>query len=488
MWFWPKKKPKQAAEAKLEQGGAIAKREAPEGKGGALSREVAAVTGDLYEPLLGWLGVRPNRDPLLSHQQPGADYAYPYGLLEEALDKDAHLSALITQRKAAVLSWEREVVPADGSPAALQAASVVEQALTNIGTGNAVRGGDGGFEHDLAELLDAIPYGLAVSEIMWEQKQSAASYQLSDSGTEHRTDGWQLKADSLLLPKALLSRHPRRFVFAAGGDLRLLSKAEPVKGEALPARKFIVFAPYSRHENPYGLPQLRSVWWLAYFKRQVLKFWVMYCEKFGTPTAVLRHPLSASEREKRAYRRIIGSIQQETGLVVPEGVELELLEAQRAGSALTYRELIEFANREMSKALVGQTLTTESDGRGSYALGQVHHAVREDIVRQDAQALMALVNTQLVRWIVDLNFPPSQRKYPRWRLHPPREDDLKLQLEIDRFFAGQGLPLDEAELYARYGRSASDGGVGAGHRPRPDVVTPATKGGHSGPPLQEGNQ
>jgi len=468
MWFWPMKKPKQAAESKLEQGAAIAKREAPGGKSNVLSREVAAVTGDLYEPLLGWLGVRPNRDPLLSHQQPGADYAYPYGLLEEALDKDAHLSALITQRKAAVLSWEREVVPADGSPAALQAAAVVEQALAGIGTGNALRGGDGGFEHDLAELLDAIPYGLAVSEVIWERKDirvgaghcARPQWEQQD---DMDGDGAPPLQNSLILPKALLSRHPRRFVFAADGDLRLLSEAEPVKGEPVPARKFIVFAPYGRHEDPYGLPQLRSVWWLAYFKRQVLKFWVMYCEKFGTPTAVLKHPLSASEREKRAYRRIIGSIQQETGLVVPEGVELELLEAQRAGSAQTYRELIEFANREMSKALVGQTLTTESDGRGSYALGKVHHAVREDIVRQDAQALMALVNTQLVRWIVDLNFPVSLRKYPRWRLHPPREDDLKLQLEIDRFFAEQGLPLDETELYARYGRSAPSNDVEVAH-------------------------
>ncbi len=170
MWFWPKKKPMQTAKAKLGQGRTIARRDTPGDKGNVLSREVAAVTGDLYEPLLGWLGVRPNRDPLLSHQQPGVDYAYPYGLLEEALDKDAHLSALITQRKAAVLSWEREVVPADGSPEALQAASVVEQALENIGTGNALRGGDGGFEHDLAELLDAIPYGLAASEIIWERK------------------------------------------------------------------------------------------------------------------------------------------------------------------------------------------------------------------------------------------------------------------------------------------------------------------------------
>jgi phage gp29-like protein len=237
-----------------------------------------------------------------------------------------------------------------------------------------------------------------------------------------------------------------------------------VRGEALPERKFLVFAPYGRHENPYGLPQLRSVWWLAWFKRQVLRFWVMYLEKYGSPTAVLRHPLSATTAEKRAYRRIIGSLQQETGLVVPEGVELQLLEATRGGGAGSYRELVELANREMSKALLGQTLTAESDGRGSYALGRVHEAVRADIVRQDAQALMALINTQLVRWIVDLNFPAGERSYPRWQLTPPASDDLKLQLEIDRFFAEQGLGLDKPELYGRYGRQPGPSAVAGEHQ------------------------
>ncbi len=419
MWLWPKKKTTRDGASSTSPGAPAAK----------LTGEVAGVTGDLYEPLLGWLGIRPNRDPLLSYQQPDAAYAWPYGLFEEALDKDAHLSALVGQRKAAVLGWERSVVPADDSAAAAETARFVERALGQIGS-EPRRGGDGGFEHDLAELLDAIPYGLSLSEIIWRRGE-----------------------DGALLPAALLSRHPRRFVFDSDGRPRLLTAAEPVRGEALPERKFLVFAPYGRHENPYGLPQLRSVWWLAWFKRQVLRFWVMYLEKYGSPTAVLRHPLGATTAEKRAYRRIIGSIQQETGLVVPEGVELQLLEATRGGGgAGSYRELVELSNREMSKALLGQTLTAESDGRGSYALGRVHEAVRADIVRQDAQALMALVNTQLVRWIVDLNLPAGRRSYPRWQLSPPADGDLKLQLEIDRFFAEQGLALDQAELYSRYGR------------------------------------
>jgi hypothetical protein len=481
----------------------------------ALTREVAGIASDLWAQTDAFMGVRPNRDPLLGSRQPDAAYAYPFGLFEEALDKDAHLSALIAQRKSAVLSWERQVVPADSSPEARLVADVVELALGNIGSGGILppsagrleaaptitpgTGGpraavlnrrleaaptgspagtpalptaalqDGGFERDLSELLDAIPYGLAVSEVIWSECQGG---RMKDEGGRLNTEGGRLKAEGgsedpdssfilspssfsspWLLPTALRSRHPRRFVFDTQGGLRLLTPSEPFMGEALAAHKFLVFAPYGRHEDPYGLPMLRSVWWLAYFKRQVLRFWVMFAEKFGTPTTVLKHPLGATEREKAAYRRIIGSIQQETGLVVPEGVELALLEAQRGGTVQTYSDLLHFCNEEMSKALVGQTLTSEATDRGARSLGEVHLAVRQDIVRQDAQALEALVNGQLVRWIVDLNFPPALRRYPRWRLSPPKQDDLALQLSIDSFFLGQGLALDETELYARYGRT-----------------------------------
>lgn len=454
----------------------------------ALTREVAGVQSDLWAQTDAFMGVRPNRDPLLSSRQPDAAYAYPYGLFEEALDKDAHLSALIAQRKSAVLSWERQVVPADGSSAAQAVAAVVEFALENIGGGGilprpdvrleaaptATAQQDGGFERDLAELLDAIPYGLSVSEVIWgeyEGRLQGTGNRLQQKGDRLQVTGNRLQqgqdpvltetchlspvtsSSPWLFPVALRSRHPRRFVFDTAGGLKLLTPAEPLVGEDLPPHKFLVFAPYGRCEDPYGLPALRSVWWLAYFKRQVLRFWVMFAEKFGTPTTVLKHPLGATEREKAAYRRIIGSIQQETGLIVPEGVELALLEAQRSGTVQTYSDLLRFCNEEMSKALVGQTLTAEATERGARSLGEVHLAVRQDIVRQDAQALEALINGQLVRWIVDLNFPPAQRRYPRWQLSPPQQDDLALQLSIDEFFLRQGLALDETELYARYGRS-----------------------------------
>ena len=397
-------------------------------------REIAGVASDLYEPLAGWLGIRPNRDPLLAAKQPAAAYDWPWGLFEEALDKDAHLSSLVMQRKSSVLGWRRRVVAADDGAAAQQAAGLAALLLED---GNSCLSGPGGIDEVLGGLLDAVPYGIAVAEVLWQR------HSVCRSG---------LKGE-YLLPAAIRSRHPRRFVFGSDGRLRLLTREEPVRGIVLPPRRFIVFAPYGRHENPYGLPQLRCVWWLSWFKRQVLRFWVMFCEKFGSPTTVAKHPPGAALEEKQALRRIVGSLQQETGIVLPEGVELSLLEGSRSGSVDTYLELIEFCNREMSKALLGQTLTTQSDGRGSYALGQVHENVRADIIRSDARALAGLVNSTLIPWIVELNLPQARHCLPRLELSPPLDRDLQLELEIDNFLAAQGLAQDPAELCARYGRS-----------------------------------
>jgi phage gp29-like protein len=418
------------ARRKAPSDGAQGKKPAREG------REIAGIASDLYEPLAGWLGIRPNRDPLLTTKQPGSAYDWPWGLLEEALDKDAHLSSLVTQRKAAVLGWRRRVVPADDSALAGQAA-VLAALLLEEGPG--CLEGPGGIDDALSALLDAVPYGIAVAEVIWQRRRVCSA---------------GLNGD-YLLPLAIRSRHPRRFVFDNAGQLRLLTREEPIRGLALPPRRFIVFAPYGRHENPYGLPQLRSVWWLSWFKRQVLRFWVMFCEKFGSPTTVATHPAGAALEEKQALRRIVGSLQQETGIVLPDGVELSLLEGSRSGSVETYLELIEFCNREMSKALLGQTLTTQSDGKGSYALGQVHENVRADIIRSDARALAALLNATLIPWLIELNLPQARHCLPRLELSPPLDRDLRLELEIDGFLAAQGLRADPAELAARYGRSLS---------------------------------
>lgn len=78
-----------------------------------------------------------------------------------------------------------------------------------------------------------------------------------------------------------------------------------------------------------------------------------------------------------------------------------------------FKDAVEHFNRQVSKRILGQTLTTEGGGSsgGAYALGKVHEKVRADISLADVKNLDETISDDLVRPLVDFNFGP-QGKYP----------------------------------------------------------------------------
>ncbi len=72
--------------------------------------------------------------------------------------------------------------------------------------------------------------------------------------------------------------------------------------------------------------------------------------------------------------------------VFSRAVELQLIEANRGGAGPPYERLADFLNREMSKAWLGQTLTTDVSGqKGSLAVSAVQQKVRRDILVDDVR-------------------------------------------------------------------------------------------------------
>ena len=63
-----------------------------------------------------------------------------------------------------------------------------------------------------------------------------------------------------------------------------------VEGEELPDRKFIIHSVGGKDGSPYGLGVGHRLFWPVFFKRQGISFWLIFAEKFGTPTAVGKYP------------------------------------------------------------------------------------------------------------------------------------------------------------------------------------------------------
>ena len=213
-------------------------------------------------------------------------------------------------------------------------------------------------------------------------------------------------------------------------------------------------------ERPYGRGLCERVYWYWWFKKTNTKFWVMFNEKFGAPTVVARHEPGLSPEERERLLEVISTLQADAGVTIPEGITLELLESNRRGSAETYQALAQWCNDEMSRAVLGQTLTVSEGSRsGSLALGKVHEEVRFDYIRTDACLLVEAINTQLIRWIIDFNFG-EKFPAPRWTIDLSPEIDRQIEANIDRQLLQMGVPLPLRYFYEKYGRPT----VGEGER------------------------
>ena len=377
------------------------------------TREIASAEKDL-DLFSGWTGRMENPDAVLRAESMGRGVR-----LYEELERDWQVFAQLQVRTLALQSCEWQITPAGTGRNERREADFVERVLR-----------ESNFDRLCKDLMQAVLTGYKPVEIMWETS---------------RTEVWI---------REFRGRRPSRFAFDMDGTLRLLTVGNPYDGEPVPERKFIVWTYGGSDACPYGRGLGYQLYWPVWFKKNGVKFWMVFAEKFGSPTVIGKYPTGTAESEKEKLLDAIAAVQQQTGIRIPDTMSIELLEATRTG-AVTYEDLCNYFDRAISKVLLGQTLTSEPGTNGSYSLGQVHGEVRRDILKSDADSMCETIGTTLIRWLVDYNFPSVQRTgYPHvWRRTDP-EVDLKTLADRDRTILvdmGMASRVPESYISDTYG-------------------------------------
>jgi phage gp29-like protein len=176
------------------------------------------------------------------------------------------------------------------------------------------------------------------------------------------------RSDGAWVISRILWRNGRRFQFDDRWCLRLYDGGiHGPDGLELDPRKFIVYTPKQRGAYPTRSGLLRKVTWAWLFKRWVLKFWVSAAERLGTPLAAGKLPVNADPAVQSHLLETLERLSSQQAVVVMEPTSIEFLDTKiREGSA-TFRELEQFLNSEESKAILGNTLTTEVQDVGARA-------------------------------------------------------------------------------------------------------------------------
>ncbi|MEI7672479.1 MAG: DUF935 family protein, partial [Deltaproteobacteria bacterium] len=300
--------------------------------------EFATIQKDL-DVYLGYMHRIENPDPVLRTESAGRGLK----LYDEA-ERDAHVASVIQTRILAVVGKDWEIRPAERPAAIGRVPSLTrEQKIADFVSRTLV---NSNFDTARQELLKAILFGFSAVEVMW------------------KTSGENVVIDKFI------GKHPRRFIFDKERTMRLLSWSNMIEGEEIPVRKFIHFT-YGDSDNPYGRGLGQKLWWPVWVKKNVVKFWLTFLEKFGMPVVVGKYEQGAGAEQKKALFEAIDAIQNETGITIPATTEIDFLEATRAGT-VSYEQCCEFMDRQISKAVLGQTLTTEVSDKGSYAASKTH--------------------------------------------------------------------------------------------------------------------
>lgn len=207
-------------------------------------------------------------------------------------------------------------------------------------------------------------------------------------------------------------------------------------------------------------------------KRNALAFWDNFAEVFGMPMRIAK----VDARDQSAIDRadeMLRAMSHNFSAVFDEGTEIQLVEAAKGDAFNVYDRRIDRANSELSKLIIGQTMTIE-DG-SSLSQSQTHLEVLKNLTEADCDMLRDAINNQLIPRMVADGFPVKGLRFD-WDYsidYTPEQQVAYETMIVDRYdidpeyFAekyglpvGQRRPSGSAPVLAKsMGVASADGSL-----------------------------
>lgn len=370
-------------------------------------------------------GLTPQSLATIFKEADNGDVARQAELFEEMEEKDTHLFSELQTRKNAVTGLDYDVAPFSESAEDKQIRDFIADCLFSLDS----------FEEGLLDLLDAIGKGYSLAELLWR----------IDSG------------------KAVIDRiawiHAKKALFYERGAAnmwqksyevpKILTEAQPIEGEAMPAFKLVYhrYKARSGYDTRAGL--LRVCAWMYLFKNYGVKDWVAFAEVFGMPLRLGKYDAGASKEDKDALRAAIYSLGADAAGIISKNTEIEFVEAvKNAGTNNIYETLVDFCDAQMSKAILGQTATTEGTP-GKLGNEDAQDRVRHDLIKADCESLANTIRRQIIRPLVGYNFG-WDKPLPWFKILYERPEDLAQLMTVYKGASDIGQPISQEHVSERF--------------------------------------
>ncbi|MDH6357232.1 DUF935 family protein [Parabacteroides sp. PF5-9] len=320
-------------------------------------------------------------------------------IIDEVLT-DPHLYAVIQKRKASVLN----------SPIEFTRDGIVDEIM-----GEQIR--SPWFQKLLSDILDIEQFGNTLLQF-------------------RREDKW-LQYD--MIPRKHYD--PVRRV--------ILSKQADTNGES-----FDEFADLVLLGDARDLGLLSKAALYVIYKRNAMSDFAQFVELYGHPLKEGTYDAWDTEIRKKLTEDLYNSGGSSV-FVHPTGTNVNIHDTTSKGATgELYRGFMQFCNDELSKLELGNTLTTEVGEKGTQALGTVHQAGEDRIIRLSKQLVLNILNYELTEVFTNLGFNTDGGEFT---FSTPQNKDLSARIQIDLQLQAMGLKIPQNYLYETYGIPKPEG-------------------------------
>lgn len=314
-------------------------------------------------------GLTPQRLHTIMTSAEQGDLVAQSDLFEDMEERDTQIFSDMSKRKRGLLTLDWDVEPPPN-------ASAAEKALAQYAKERIEAIAD--LEDLILDALTAIGHGFACLELTWG-----------------RIDGEILPQDIELRPQSWFTVDQ-----ATRTQIRL--RGTSMDGDALQPFGWIVHQHKSRSGYIARSGLFRVLVWPYLFRNYSARDMAEFLEIYGLPLRLGKYPANATQDERRTLLNAVVNIGHAAAGIIPEGMFIEFQEAAK-GSQDPFMAMIEWCERSVSKAILGQNVNHDSSQKGSLGGAVVDAEVRKDLLRSDARQLQGTITRDLIYPMLAMN-------------------------------------------------------------------------------------
>jgi hypothetical protein len=269
--------------------------------------------------------------------------------------------------------------------------------------------------------------------------------------------GWSTDSGKAMIAELSWIHAKKAVFYERGGNMweksfespRVMTETEPIYGELMPPFKLVYHKYKARSGYDTRAGVLRVCAWMYLFKNYGIKDWVAFAEVFGMPLRLGKYDAGASKPDKDALAAAIQSLGSDAAGIISKNTEIEFIQAVKTtGTDNIYEALANFCDKQMSKAILGQTATTEGTP-GKLGNETAQDKVRADLIEADAESLSKTVRFQIIRPLVGYNFG-WDKPLPWFAMKYEAPEDLKTLSDVYVNVSKIGQPISAEHVSEKF--------------------------------------